>query len=78
MGTTFKISYSSDMALFQTLWVRIWLGLLIMAMITVPFFLSRYQLSICNEMGIAIIGSLGLNLLIGFTGQISLGHGAFV
>ncbi|MCP4681817.1 MAG: branched-chain amino acid ABC transporter permease, partial [Desulfobacterales bacterium] len=31
-----------------------------------------------NEMGIAIIGALGLNLLIGFTGQISLGHGAFV
>ncbi len=66
------------MALFQTLWVKVWLGLFTVAMIIVPFFLSRYQLSICNEMGIAVIGALGLNILIGFTGQISLGHGAFV
>jgi branched-chain amino acid transport system permease protein len=29
-------------------------------------------------MGIAAIGALGLNLLTGYTGQISLGHGAFV
>jgi len=78
MGSTFKTSYTSDMALFQTLWVKAWLGILILAMIIVPFFLSRYQLSILNEMGIAIIAALGLNLLIGFTGQISLGHGAFV
>jgi branched-chain amino acid transport system permease protein len=29
-------------------------------------------------MGIAVIGAIGLNLLTGYTGQISLGHGAFV
>jgi branched-chain amino acid transport system permease protein len=29
-------------------------------------------------MGIAAIGAIGLNLLIGYTGQISLGHGAFL
>jgi branched-chain amino acid transport system permease protein len=40
--------------------------------------LSPYQLSILNEMGIAVIGALGLNLLTGYTGQISLGHGAFL
>jgi branched-chain amino acid transport system permease protein len=29
-------------------------------------------------MGIATIGALGLNLLVGYTGQISIGHGAFL
>jgi branched-chain amino acid transport system permease protein len=46
--------------------------------IVCPFFLSRYQLSILNEMGIAVIGALGLNLLVGYTGQISLCHGGFL
>jgi len=78
MAEHFKISYRQDMALFQNLWVRIWLGILILLLLMAPWFLSRYPLSILNEMGIAVIGALGLNLLTGYTGQISLGHGAFV
>jgi branched-chain amino acid transport system permease protein len=78
MRGKYKISYKEDMALFQTLWVKVWLGILIASIIVCPNFLSGYQLSILNEMAIAIIGALGLNLLIGYTGQISLGHGAFL
>ena len=78
MGGDFKVSYQQDMALFPNLWVRTWLVILFALMLLAPFVLSRYQLSILNEMGIAVIGALGLNLLTGYTGQISLGHGAFV
>ncbi|MEJ2719339.1 MAG: branched-chain amino acid ABC transporter permease [Deltaproteobacteria bacterium] len=78
MGGDFKTSYKSDMALFQSLWVKVWLGIFIGLIIASPFLLSRYQLSVLNEMAIATIGALGLNLLIGYTGQISLGHGAFL
>lgn len=78
MGKNFKVSYREDMALFQNLWVKVWLGILVVLMMVSPFFLSRYQLSILNEMGIATIGAIGLNLLVGYTGQISLGHGAFL
>jgi len=74
----YKISYQEDTALFQNLWVKSWLAVFVAAMVTLPFLMSRYQLSILNEMGIAVIGALGLNLLTGYTGQISLGHGAFV
>lgn len=74
----FKVSYQKDLALFQTLWVKVWLCILILLMLIAPFFLSRYSISILNEMGIAAIGAIGLNLLIGYTGQISLGHGAFL
>jgi branched-chain amino acid transport system permease protein len=74
----FRISYPKDLALFQTLWVKVWLGILLLLMLIAPLFLSRYALSILNEMGIAVIGAIGLNLLIGYTGQISLGHAAFL
>jgi len=78
LGGNFKVSYKADMALFQNLWVKYWLVIFIVIMILAPFYVSRYQLSILNEIGIAVIGALGLNLLTGYTGQISLGHGAFV
>jgi branched-chain amino acid transport system permease protein len=66
------------MALFQNLWVKVWFGILVGLLFAAPSVLSAYQLSILNEMAIAVIGALGLNLLIGYTGQISLGHGAFL
>ncbi len=74
----FKVNYREDTALFQNLWVKSWLVIFIVAMLLVPLILGRYELSILIEMGIAVIGALGLNLLIGYTGQISLGQGAFV
>jgi branched-chain amino acid transport system permease protein len=42
-----------------------------------PFVVSPYMLYIFNTIGIAAIAAIGLNILIGYTGQISLGHGAF-
>lgn len=78
MGSSFKISYAQDMSLFQNLWVKTWMCILVFLILICPILLSPYQLSILNEMGIAVIGALGLNLLTGYTGQISLGHGAFL
>ncbi len=78
MSRKFKVSYREDMALLQNQWQKGWLMVLVLALIFVPLFLSRYQLSILNEISIALIGALGLNLLIGYTGQLSLAHGAFV
>jgi branched-chain amino acid transport system permease protein len=78
MGTNFKVTYKEDMALFQNLWVKVWFGILILLMIAAPFLFSRYQLSILIEIGFAIIGAVGLGLLSGYAGQISMGHGAFV
>jgi branched-chain amino acid transport system permease protein len=43
----------------------------------VPFLLGSYPLYIVNMIGIAAIAALGLNILVGYTGLISLGHGAF-
>jgi branched-chain amino acid transport system permease protein len=42
-----------------------------------PFFLSGYHLYQFSQVLIYAIALLGLNLLTGFNGQLSLGHGAF-
>ena len=42
-----------------------------------PDLVSDYRLFLVSTMMIAAIAVLGLNLLTGFNGQISLGHGAF-
>ena len=44
----------------------------------VPLGLDEYYLSVANLVWIAVIGALGLNILVGYTGQVSIGHGAFM
>jgi branched-chain amino acid transport system permease protein len=44
----------------------------------VPLTLGEYPLSLINLCLIAIVGALGLNILLGYTGQISIGQGAFM
>lgn len=74
----FHETYRSDERIFQTWFVRVWLFLFLAACIVFPFFASKYMVSTLIEVGIAIIACHGLNLLTGFTGQISLGHAAFM
>src|SRR4030043_19025 len=50
---------------------------LLFVIVPLPLLTSNYTLYVINHIGIAAIAAIGLNLLIGFTGQISLGHGAF-
>jgi branched-chain amino acid transport system permease protein len=56
--------------------VWLWVGMLLLLGV-VPFLAGPYTLYIINYIGIAAIAAIGLNILIGYTGQISLGHGAF-
>ena len=59
-------------------WIFVVLGLLIPLLQPVmPDVVSDYRLFLVSTMIIAAIAVLGLNLLTGFTGQFSLGHGAF-
>ena len=54
------------------------LGLFMGALLVFPFLASPYWLNLANQIAIATIGALGLNILVGYTGQISLGQGAFM
>ncbi len=70
-------TYEQDHALHQTplAVARGWL--LVALLYAVPLVLPNYYLSILNMVAIYTIAALGLNLLTGVTGQISVGHGAF-
>jgi branched-chain amino acid transport system permease protein len=57
---------------------RIRLALVLLAAIAFPFVASDYAVGEANRLGIAIIAALGLNILVGFTGQISIAQGAFL
>jgi branched-chain amino acid transport system permease protein len=43
-----------------------------------PFGLSGYHQGLAAEVAVYLIAILGLNILTGYTGQISIGHGAFM
>jgi branched-chain amino acid transport system permease protein len=43
-----------------------------------PFLISDYNVSLVARVGIFFIAVLGLDILTGYTGQISIGHGAFM
>lgn len=74
----FKTSYADDMAIFDSGLARWGLGSLLLALLTVPMYASSYWMDVVNRIGIAVIAATGLNILTGFTGQISLGNAAFM
>ena len=74
----FHTTYTSDIALRRVPAERLRLGLFVIVVITFPFLASPYWLNLANQIAIATVGAIGLNILVGYTGQISLGQGAFM
>jgi branched-chain amino acid transport system permease protein len=73
----FRTSYAADTTIFPTVTGR---NAAIIAAILVcfaPWLLSDYWVAIMIQIGLFGIAALGLNILVGFTGQISIGHAAF-
>jgi branched-chain amino acid transport system permease protein len=78
LSKNFKETYREDTKLFQTIWIKVWLCLFLALFLVLPVFADPYVIYIVNLSEIAILGALGLNLLTGCTGQISLGNAAFM
>ncbi|MDA0653199.1 MAG: branched-chain amino acid ABC transporter permease [Proteobacteria bacterium] len=76
----FKTSYAADQAIFPILQDRIgvWLAVLI-AFVVIPAFASDYffEIIMINFLFFAV-AAIGLNVLTGYCGQISLGTGGFM
>lgn len=71
-------TYAEVLTAFETPSKRIWLMAGIVALAGLPFILSPYYVHLLNLVAIAIVGAVGLNLVTGWAGQVSLGHAAFV
>ncbi|TLN25081.1 branched-chain amino acid ABC transporter permease, partial [bacterium] len=76
----FRQTYKEDMRILQTRFIRICIFSLLVFLCVFPILSknSPYLISLANTIGIAIVGALGINIVTGFTGQISLGQGAFL
>jgi branched-chain amino acid transport system permease protein len=74
----FRETYSKDMAIFETSFARRLLVLFVAVLLAVPAFASSFWLDVLNRILIAVVAATGLNILTGFTGQISLGNAAFL
>ena len=72
-------NYAQDHGWWQTKFIKGKMILLfIILFVVIPLFADSYLLSVCNQVGYTILGALGVQLLIGFCGQITLGHAAFI
>jgi branched-chain amino acid transport system permease protein len=73
----FRTSYAVDTTMFPTVTSRNSAILGIVLICIAPWFMSDYWVAILIQIGLFGIAALGLNILVGFTGQISIGHAAF-
>ncbi|MEW6615485.1 MAG: branched-chain amino acid ABC transporter permease [Thermodesulfobacteriota bacterium] len=74
----FDVRYSQDKAILRTKAHWVLFSLFLIFLFSIPPFLTGHILSLGVIIGTTIIGLWGLQILIGYTHQISLGHGGFV
>ena len=73
----YRTTYAADTTVFPTTMSRNAMIVGIIAICFAPYVLNEYALSLLIQIGIFGIAALGLNIVVGFTGQISIGHAAF-
>lgn len=74
----FKTSYEQDLRLATKRSDVFWYGLLLAVLLAIPFSLSEFYVGEMSFVFIYAIAGVGLMLLTGYTGLVSLGHAAFL
>jgi branched-chain amino acid transport system permease protein len=72
-----KRDYYEDVQFFSSGVTLFWFLVLLAFLALFPFLFKNYYVYLANYMAINVIVAIGLNLLVGYTGQISLGHSGF-
>lgn len=78
MRILFKTDYDVDIYWFADRVGAFWYALLMIFLFVAPALMSNYLLGELSLVLIWTLGGVGMMLLVGFTGQVSLGHAAFV
>jgi len=71
-------SYREDLKLFPDFWHKVGLMVALVSTLAFPFLADARWVTIANGAWIAVVGAVGMMILTGFAGQISLGHAAFL
>jgi branched-chain amino acid transport system permease protein len=75
----YKTTYQADMSIFPILQDRIGLALIIAAALALPLVAGEFMIaSVMVPFLILALAAIGLNILTGYTGLVSLGSGAFM
>jgi branched-chain amino acid transport system permease protein len=77
-SSTSVFSYREDERIFRTRFKRTWFAILLILVALTPLYANEYHYFIMNLILINLIAAIGLQLLFGFTGLLSLGHSAFM
>lgn len=72
------VDYADDVRLFPTRGAQLGILLLLVLFLLIPNSLDDFWIGVLNYCAIFAIGGIGLNLLTGFTGQVSLGTAFFL
>src|SRR5574340_1360966 len=78
MRFLFKTGYDQDVRLLRHGGQKFWYGLLGLVLLAAPWLLPDYYLAQLTFICIYALVGVGLMLLTGYTGQVSLGHAAFL
>ncbi len=70
--------YAADQAILNTRTKQLWTGLLVVSVLLLPLFASRDHQNLLTLVFIYAIGGIGMNLITGYAGQVSLGHAFFL
>lgn len=73
-----RSDYLQEIRLFRSTAAKCWFALLVVVLLVIPALVESYLLYLAALAAVHIIIATGLNLLIGYTGQISLGHAGFM
>src|SRR5512133_721781 len=74
----FRETYKADMAIFESPLPRVLLAAFLVVLAAAPLVATSFWMDVLNRILIAVVAATGLNILTGFTGQISLGNAAFL
>ncbi|MBI9084610.1 MAG: branched-chain amino acid ABC transporter permease [Desulfobacterales bacterium] len=72
-----KRDYYEDVQLFTSGVVVFWFAVLMIGLAVFPLLVKNYYVYMANFLAINVIVVVGLNILVGYTGQVSLGHAGF-
>jgi branched-chain amino acid transport system permease protein len=71
-------AYAQELRLFNTRPKRVWVGLIVVGAALLPFALADDWLRLLAIGYVAAIGAIGLNIVTGYAGQVTLGHAFFL
>ncbi len=75
---TRNVTYAQDMAILRTKTHWAMFIVLLLILFTLPLYLGNYWLGVANLIGITLVAAIGLNILVGYCGQLSIGHAGFI